>query len=267
MVVSAGAAELPLGGGGGGGDLEGRVAHRVEPVAEEPTGRERRRWRQTVAKPINVTKRMAVKADLAATRLLGRSPLRLVQRIIITARAQRCRFQPSHADKIFWSWNSKINELYEKARPLRCDIWLANDWITLPIAARLAAENGGVYVYDTHEFAIQEYQERWIWRVAQKPIVAALEKKYIKGAKLVSAVSSGIAERITEIYRLPQPAMTIRNTPTYVEMPFRATGDVIRVLYHGIVSPGRGLEGRCGRSAQADGRYTGHTAWKGSSPA
>ena len=206
------------------------------------TGRERRRWRQTVAKPINVTKRMAVKADLAATRLLGRSPLRLVQRIIITARAQRCRFQPSHADKIFWSWNSKINELYEKARPLRCDIWLANDWITLPIAARLAAENGGVYVYDTHEFAIQEYQERWIWRVAQKPIVAALEKKYIKGAKLVSAVSSGIAERITEIYRLPQPAMTIRNTPTYVEMPFRATGDVIRVLYHGIVSPGRGLE-------------------------
>jgi glycosyltransferase involved in cell wall biosynthesis len=55
-------------------------------------------------------------------------------------------------------------------------------------------------------------------------------------------VSSGIADRITEIYRLPRPAMTIRNTPGYIEVPFRPTSDVVRVLYHGIVSAGRGLE-------------------------
>ncbi len=181
-------------------------------------------------------------ANSAATRFLGRSPARFAQRLVITARAQRCRLQPSYADKIFWTWNSKLNDLYNKARPLKCDIWIANDWITLPIAARLVAENGGIYVYDTHEFAIQEYQERWVWRIAQKPIVAALEKKYIEGAKLVSAVSSGIAERVTDIYRLPRPALTIRNTPNYIESSFRPAGDIIRVLYHGIVSPGRGLE-------------------------
>ncbi|MCC8952069.1 hypothetical protein H8B02_00965 [Bradyrhizobium sp. Pear77] len=202
-------------------------------------------WRSSkrvAAGVVRVTAQQKAKANLLATRLLGRSPARFAQRLVITARAQRCKFQPSYADQIFWSWNSKLNDLYAKARPLKCDIWLANDWITLPIAARLAAENGGIYVYDTHEFAIQEYQERWIWRVAQKPIVAALEKKYIGGAKLVTAVSSGIAERISDIYQLPRPALTIRNTPNYVESSFRPTGDTVRVLYHGIVSPGRGLE-------------------------
>jgi len=187
-------------------------------------------------------KRMMAATDSVATKILGRSPARFAHRLLITARAQLCRLQPAHADKIFWSWNSEINDLYDKARTLKCDIWLANDWITLPIAARLAAENGGVYVYDTHEFAIEEYQERWVWRVAQKPIVAALEKSFIKEARLVSAVSSGIADRITQIYQLPRPAITIRNTPSYIEVPFRSTPEVVRVLYHGIVSPGRGLE-------------------------
>jgi glycosyltransferase involved in cell wall biosynthesis len=36
--------------------------------------------------------------------------------------------------------------------------------------------------------------------------------------------------------------MVIRNTPPFQEFPLRPTGEVIEVLYHGIVSPGRGLE-------------------------
>lgn len=179
---------------------------------------------------------------VALRAVLGRSLRQFLRRSILVARAQWCRVQPQFAEKIFWSWKSSINDLYLKAKPLRCDIWLANDWIALPIAARLAAENGGIYVYDTHEFALEEYQERLIWRFAQKPIVAALEKNFIGGARLVTAVSSGIADRLTEIYRLPRAALTIRNTPRYVEVPLRPTPPVVRVLYHGIVAPGRGLE-------------------------
>lgn len=166
----------------------------------------------------------------------------LVRRVLIVARAQYCRVNPQYARKVFWSWNKRFDELYDRAKPLSCDIWLANDWIVLPIAARLAAENGGVYVYDTHEFALEEYQQRFLWRLTQKPIVAALEKTFIGGASLVTAVSSGIANRLTEIYRLPRPALTVRNTPNYVEVAFRSTPAMVRVLYHGIVAPGRGLE-------------------------
>src|ERR1700730_16741009 len=44
------------------------------------------------------------------------------------------------------------------------------------------------------------------------------------------------------MYRLPQPSLVIRNTPLYQHSNFRPTGERIRVLYHGIVAPGRGLE-------------------------
>jgi hypothetical protein len=167
---------------------------------------------------------------------------RAVNRLVLVARAQRCRIQPNYAQRIFWSWRADLQDLYEKAKHLRCDIWLANDWTALPIAARLATENGGFYIYDTHEFALEEYHERWTWRLSQKPIVAALEKSFIYGAQLVTAVSSGISDRVTEIYDLPKPALTIRNTPPYVATSFRPTPPQVRVLYHGIVAPGRGLE-------------------------
>jgi glycosyltransferase involved in cell wall biosynthesis len=175
-------------------------------------------------------------------RIAGDSLWRFVWLSASVIRGQRCRLQPQYAERVFWSWNSGIHDLYEKAKSLQCDIWLANDWITLPIAARLAAENGGIYVYDTHEFALEEYHERLVWRLAQRPIVAALERAHINRAKLVTAVSSGIADRLTEIYQLPRAAVPVRNTPSYVEVPFRATPAMVRVLYHGIVAPGRGLE-------------------------
>ena len=174
--------------------------------------------------------------------ITGELVWRFIWQSVSVFRGQRCRLQPQYAERVFWSWNSGIHDLYEKAKPLRCDIWLANDWITLPIAARLAAENGGIYIYDTHEFALEEYHERLVWRLSQRPIVGALEKSYINRAKLVTAVSSGIADRLTEIYQLPRAAVAVRNTPRYVEMPFRGTPAMVRVLYHGIVAPGRGLE-------------------------
>jgi glycosyltransferase involved in cell wall biosynthesis len=112
----------------------------------------------------------------------------------------------------------------------------------LPIAARLAREKGGIYVYDTHEFGTEEFAHQPRWRRWQRPVVCAIEGKYIRGAAIVSTVSAGIGKLLDELYRLPRPAMVIRNTPTYQAYPFRPTGERIRVLYHGIVVPGRGLE-------------------------
>ena len=165
-----------------------------------------------------------------------------LRRLNLVIRAQLCRLSPHYAHSLFWAWNSKINDLYRKGKSLHCDAWLANDWITLPIAAKLASENGGIYLYDTHEFATEEYHERLLWRIAQKPVVVALESSFIKEAKLVTAVSSGISSRLTELYQLASPAITIRNIPPYSEVPFRRTPRTVRVLYHGIVAPGRGLE-------------------------
>jgi glycosyltransferase involved in cell wall biosynthesis len=113
----------------------------------------------------------------------------------------------------------------------------------LPLAARLARQKGGIYGYDTHEFAAEEYGDNRKWRLWHRPMVCALEREFINGAAVVSAVSAGIAEGLTKIYRLPGPSIVIRNTPHFESISFRpAAPGRIRVLYHGIVTRGRGLE-------------------------
>ncbi len=112
----------------------------------------------------------------------------------------------------------------------------------LPLAARLAREKGGIYGYDTHEFAAEEYGDKRKWRFWHRPMVCALERAFIGDAAVVSAVSPGIAERLGTLYELPRASMVIRNTPAYEEFPFRPTGERVGVLYHGLITPGRGFE-------------------------
>ncbi len=130
----------------------------------------------------------------------------------------------------------------EAAGTVKADLWLANDWTALPIAARMAEREKGVFVYDSHEFAVNEYSQIWRWRLFNRPIIKALERRYIAGAKVVSTVSSGIADALERMYSLSTKPIVIRNAPRYSESDFRPTGEAIRLLYHGIVAPGRGLE-------------------------
>jgi glycosyltransferase involved in cell wall biosynthesis len=73
-------------------------------------------------------------------------------------------------------------------------------------------------------------------------VIAAIEGMAAREAAFVTCVSDGIAERLAQFYRLDERPVVVRNTPCFEPVPFRPTGDNIRVLYHGLVSPGRGLE-------------------------
>jgi glycosyltransferase involved in cell wall biosynthesis len=174
-----------------------------------------------------------------------------------TLRARICRIglllmvriHAGWGSRLYWAgarnrcFSSNAAEIFALAREINADVWLANDWTTLPIAARLAREKGGRYSYDTHEFAVEEHAESLKWRFLQRPMVRAVEHELISEAAVVSAVSKGIAERLDGLYRLSRPALAIRNTPGFEEVRFRATqAERIRVLYHGIVTPNRGLE-------------------------
>jgi glycosyltransferase involved in cell wall biosynthesis len=176
-----------------------------------------------------------------------RRSLRLV---VLATRILQLRFagalrQRRLAEDIFWkrlAISPAVNGMHRAARGIKADIWLANDWTALPLAARLACEEGGLYVYDTHEFATEEFAENAAWRYWKRPIVSAIERNYIRNAALVSTVSGGIGKGLDSLYALPHPTLVVRNTPSYEACAFRPTGGRIRVLYHGIVSPGRGLE-------------------------
>lgn len=144
--------------------------------------------------------------------------------------------------KVFWTLNDKFKLLHNEAQKHKVDFWIANDWTTLPIAMQLSQEQNVPFAYDTHELAVDEYAQHWRWRLLQRPIIAAIETLGISQASLTSCVSKGISERLFTLYGLKEPPLVIRNMPHYETQPFRPCGEVIKVLYHGIVSPGRGLE-------------------------
>ncbi|MBF9231989.1 glycosyltransferase [Microvirga alba] len=143
--------------------------------------------------------------------------------------------------EIYWSWPT-VTEMYAKARTIDTDLWVANDWITLPIVAKLVEEKGGSYIYDSHEFGTQEYPNDPRWRAFTQPIARAVERRFIRDAKFRFSVSPGISKELTALYRLDVPCAVIRNMPHRQDPVFRPTGEKVRVLYHGIVAEERGLE-------------------------
>ena len=172
----------------------------------------------------------------------GRVNGRIVRRAQRLFRALQVKLAPRHAAAAYWAHDPRFAGLLALARGCRVDIWLANDWTVLPIARQLASEQGVRYAYDAHELAVDEYAHRWRWRLFQRPLVAAVEREGVSGAALVSCVSQGIADRMEIFHALPEPPLVIRNVPFYLACPFRRSGKTIEVLYHGLVSPDRGLE-------------------------
>jgi glycosyltransferase involved in cell wall biosynthesis len=192
--------------------------------------------------PLFATEVERPNVDSRAKKHIGRA-LSLLGRLRYGLRLLAIRIRPELAEKVYWRWSQNIHDIYACGRRVDAAVWLANDWNMLPVAARLAREKRGIYGYDTHEFAVEEYAENRTWRLVHRPMVGAIERQFIGGAAVVSAVSSGIAERLDALYRLPRPTLTIRNTTDFEEVAFRRTRrDRIEVLYHGIVVPNRGIE-------------------------
>lgn len=156
--------------------------------------------------------------------------------------ASRTIFDPRHAKTAYWTIDPRFVALRDLASRYAADIWLANDWQVLPVAQYVAQQQDVPYIYDTHELALHEYAHRWLWQLLHRPVIAAVEQEGICEAALTSCVSPGIAKILQSYYRLPKQPLVVRNLPRYEPHRLRSCGETIEVLYHGVVSPGRGLE-------------------------
>ncbi len=106
----------------------------------------------------------------------------------------------------------------------RADVYHANDWNTLGLAADAARLHRGRYVYDTHEFASDEMQGHEEWERVRLPLVHSIEGGLIRGAGFVMTVSPGIADALHERYGLLERPLVVRNVPAYEPVAFRPTG-------------------------------------------
>ena len=147
----------------------------------------------------------------------------------LSARAMRllsllqAQFGKAAACRAYWG-RPGITSLYLAASELQGDVWLANDWTALPIAAMLAANQGAMVGYDTHELAVEEFSESARWRLLHRPMVRHLESRYLRSAAVISAVSEGIAVALANQYSLPERPLVVRNVPRFAATSFRATG-------------------------------------------
>lgn len=147
---------------------------------------------------------------------------------------------PGSADSLYWLSPSRLAARQDLLR-FEPDLVIANDWRALPLAAAAKRACGARIIYDSHEFAPEEFADSWRWRVLARQHVVRIEDRYIREADAVATVSDGIADALAQRYGLPRPTV-ISNTPAWQEIAFRPTGRPVTVLYHGAVVPRRGLE-------------------------
>lgn len=157
------------------------------------------------------------------------------------ARLALARPLPGSALRSYWK-SERFRGMYHAAAPVRADLYVANDWNTLPIAARLAELHGTRYAYDTHEYAVEEKADRLKWRLVWPPYLRAIEAALVPAAAYVTTVSDGIAALLQHDHSLPTRPIVIRNAPRYVEASLREPADPLVVLFHGGLHPDRGLE-------------------------
>jgi glycosyltransferase involved in cell wall biosynthesis len=76
-----------------------------------------------------------------------------------------------------------------------------------------------------------------------KPFVRHLERSGIAAADSVSTVGVGLSRALAHLYGLAEPPLVVRNVPDRTAAPDAAKTEwPLRLLYHGIVMPHRGLE-------------------------
>lgn len=147
---------------------------------------------------------------------------------------------PISADALYWGSLTKLAARRELLR-FRPDLVIANDWRALPIAHAAKQACNARIIYDSHEFASEEFADSWRWRLLARRHVVRIEERYIREANAVVTVSDGIADALAKRYGLARPTV-ISNTPAWQETAFRPTGNPVTVLYHGAIVPRRGLE-------------------------
>lgn len=147
---------------------------------------------------------------------------------------------PASAEALYWLSPSRLKARRDLLR-FRPDLVIANDWRALPIAFAAKRSYRARIIYDSHEFAPEEFADSWRWRLLARRHVVRIEERYICKADAVMTVSDGIADALAARYDLARPTV-ISNTPAWQETAFRPTGNPVTVLYHGAIVPRRGLE-------------------------
>jgi hypothetical protein len=140
----------------------------------------------------------------------------------------------------YWN-NDRVRHCLERLRGLRPDLVVANDLDVLPLALRVA--QGGKVIFDAHEYAPLEFEDRLVFRLFYQRYRMYLCRRYVPQVHAMTTVCRSIAdayERDTGV----RPAV-VMNAPDYedLEPAVRdASEPRIRLVHHGAAIRSRRIE-------------------------
>lgn len=154
-------------------------------------------------------------------------------------------------ERYYWS-QPQVRRAEDELRSKVFDITIANDLPTLPLALRVAA--GRSVIFDAHEYAPREFEDRALWRLFLQRYCVYLCRTYMPRASAVTTVCQGIADEYERCFGV-RPVV-LSNATRFHELAPRPTGDgAIRMIHHGIAMRSRRLENMLELMAHLDGRF------------
>ncbi len=155
-------------------------------------------------------------------------------------------------EEYYWSKREVVDGL-DRLAEQRAELVLANDLDSLPLALKIA--RGAPVLFDAHEFAPLEFEERWSERVLLQPYRFYLCRRYVPRVAAMTTVGPTIAtafERLTGV----RPEV-VWNAPEHADLlPTEPTrSGPLRLVHHGIALRSRGIDALIRMMRHLDDRF------------
>lgn len=158
----------------------------------------------------------------------------------------------------YWYWRKDHHRVALKmVTANKCDAYHANDWEALLVAAEAAKKTKARLVFDAHEYAPLELENRLYWKLLFPPMITYFLKKCQPLVYASVTVAPFISERYQKEFGLD--SIVILNAPERMSNSFRNSDyQKIQLIHHGAAIRDRQLEKLIETMVQCDERYSLH---------
>ena len=141
-------------------------------------------------------------------------------------------------ERYYWA-DQRVQSCLQTLADNRADVIVANDLVTLPVALTLA--RGAKVVFDSHEYAPREYEDRAQWRFFFQHYNDHICRSYLPRTDGMLTVCQRIADEYRANYGVDPKV--VANAPPYHDLSPGPTGlDHIRMVHHGVTISSRKIE-------------------------
>lgn len=155
-------------------------------------------------------------------------------------------------------WNREMRCMLQSLQGQTFDAILCHTLTLLPLACAVAKQAGSLghtrILFDAREYYARENEEDWRWRMLWQRFNDYLCRHYLPQADTVFTVSPGLAEGYRSEYGIL--CQILPSASAWQDLQPRPTQNQnIRLIHHGIASPGRHIELMIDAVALADSRF------------